>query len=207
VYLSFNALADYANSHHLPSDGGHLFPHPYGGWAFAVAIDGAVLYAFISFKRAPWLASLLLIAGAAATYTLQRWHAEGALHPLVVAGVVPGAMILVTFAWHRIRAASIPTPLGTPVPDQPDADQPDLDQDRGPGRDRPRVAQDAVRRGVPATRGGPSLPKADQVALDRAAKNGPEAVEAAVARRGLERSLVAARPERWPLPSRNGGGS
>jgi hypothetical protein len=35
---------------------------------------------------------------------------------------------------------------------------------------------------------------------------GPEAVEAAVARRGLERSLVAARPERWPLPSRNGSG-
>jgi len=96
AYLSFNALADYANGH-------HLFPEPWGGYAFAVAIDGSVLYAFISFRRAQVMAGVLLVTGAAATYMLQRWHAQDAAHPLVVAGVVPGLMILVTFAWHRIR--------------------------------------------------------------------------------------------------------
>jgi hypothetical protein len=96
AYLSFNALADYANGH-------HLFPQPYGGWAFAVAVDGSVLYAFISFKRAPWMAGVLLLVGAATTYFLQRWHAQDADHPLIVAGVVPGLMVLVTLAWHLIR--------------------------------------------------------------------------------------------------------
>lgn len=121
AYLSFNALADYANAH-------HLFPQPYGGWAFAVAIDGSVLYAFVSFKRAPWLAGALLVSGAAATYTLQRWHAQGALHPLMVAGVVPSLMVLVTFAWHRIRAGGIrPDWIGDvpPPPAQPKEPEPD----------------------------------------------------------------------------------
>lgn len=161
VYLSFNALADYANAHRLPN-GRPLFPHPYGGWALAVAIDGAVLYAFISFKRAPWLAGLLLVSGAATTYTLQRWHAEGHRHPLVVAGVVPGAMILVTFAWHRIRSRPdwvTPTPLGRPVPATPDPD-PDPEPERDPGpesdRTRPRVAQDGPDARRPATRGRPA---------------------------------------------------
>jgi hypothetical protein len=112
AYLSFNALADYANAH-------ALFPLPYGGWAFAVAIDGSVLYAFISFKRAPWLAGILLVSGAAATYTLQRWHAQGALHPLMVAGVVPALMVLVTFAWHRIKAAELRPDWPIPVPQTP----------------------------------------------------------------------------------------
>jgi hypothetical protein len=133
AYLSFNALADYANAH-------ALFPEPGGGWAFAVAVDGTVLYAFISFKRAPWVAGLLLVSGAAATYTLQRWHAQGALHPLMVAGVVPGAMILVTFAWHRIRAwrpVWEPTPLGHPVPEPA---PPDPDPEPAPDPEpRPKV--------------------------------------------------------------------
>jgi hypothetical protein len=109
AYLSFNALADYANGH-------HLFPEPWGGYAFAIAIDGSVLYAFISFRRAPWLAGLLLVTGATATYTLQRWHAEKHQHALVVAGVVPGLMVLVTFAWHRIREAVPPVPGVPTVP-------------------------------------------------------------------------------------------
>ena len=109
AYLSFNALADYANGH-------HLFPEPWGGYAFAVAIDGSVLYAFISFRRAQVMAGVLLVTGAAATYMLQRWHAQDADHPLVVAGVVPGLMILVTFAWHRIREAVPPVPDVPAVP-------------------------------------------------------------------------------------------
>jgi hypothetical protein len=119
AYLSFNALADYANGH-------HLFPQPYGGWAFAVAVDGSVLYAFISFKRAPWMAGVLLLVGATTTYLLQRWHAEQAPHPLIVAGVVPGLMVLVTLAWHLIRElgddvspASQVSPVSQPVPPVP----------------------------------------------------------------------------------------
>jgi hypothetical protein len=114
AYLSFNALADYANGH-------GLFPQPYGGWAFAVAVDGSVLYAFISFKRAPWMAGVLLLVGATTTYLLQRWHAEQAPHPLIVAGVVPGLMVLVTLAWHLIRElADDPAPQpAQPVPPVP----------------------------------------------------------------------------------------
>lgn len=108
AYLSFNALADYANGH-------HLFPEPWGGYAFAVAIDGSVLYAFISFRRAQVMAGVLLVAGALSTYMLQRWHAQDAPHPLVVAGVVPGLMILVTFAWHRIREAEVPAVPAVPA--------------------------------------------------------------------------------------------
>jgi hypothetical protein len=121
AYLSFSALAEYANGH-------HLFPEPQGGYAFAVAIDGAVLYAFISFRRAPWLASLLLVAGALSSFVLQQWHAANDQHPAVVAGVVPAAMVLVTFAWHRIRDAGwVPdwatepvVPLSDPPVDPPD---------------------------------------------------------------------------------------
>jgi hypothetical protein len=119
AFLSFNALAEYANSH-------HLFPEPWGGWAFAVAVDGSVLYAFISFKRAPWMAGVLLLVGATTTYLLQRWHAEQAPHPLIVAGVVPGLMVLVTLAWHLIRElgddvspVSQVSPASQPVADVP----------------------------------------------------------------------------------------
>jgi hypothetical protein len=206
AYLSFNALADYANAH-------HLFPEPQGGWVFAVAVDGATLYAFISFRRAPWLAGTLLVSGAAATYTLQRWHAEGHLHPLVVAGVVPGAMLMVTFAWHAIREAEDrPTwitepfvPLGPEVPDEPapdqEPDQPERTKVARNNSGRPNTTTSA-RLGRP--RNG-TLTKADMQALDRARKD-PARVERVMVRRGLDRSLVAARPERWPLPSRNGNG-
>ena len=159
AFLSFSALAGYTNAHTLPN-GDPLFPDPWGGYALAVAVDGAVLYAFISFQRAPWLAGLLLVSGAAATYTLQRWHAQGALHPLMIAGVVPGAMVLVTFAWHRIRAAEpAARPVWDPLPPPP----PDPDPDEEPAEEpvlvpqtRPRVAQDGARRPGPATRGRPS---------------------------------------------------
>jgi hypothetical protein len=122
AYLSFSALAEYANGH-------HLFPEPQGGYAFAVAIDGAVLYAFISFRRAPRLAALLLVAGALSSFVLQQWHAANDQHPAVVAGVVPAAMVLVTFAWHQIRDADgwVPdwatepvVPLSDPPVDPPD---------------------------------------------------------------------------------------
>jgi hypothetical protein len=71
-----------------------------------VAVDGTVLYAFITFRRARLMAGTLLVAGAVTTYMLQRWHAEQAAHPLIVAGVVPGLMVLVTLAWHLIRDVS-----------------------------------------------------------------------------------------------------
>jgi hypothetical protein len=120
AFLSFNALAEYANSH-------HLFPEPWGGWAFAVAVDGTVLYAFITFRRARLMAGTLLVAGAVTTYMLQRWHAEQAPHPLIVAGVVPGLMVLVTLAWHLIRDVSQDVPgsrsprqqAATPAPERP----------------------------------------------------------------------------------------
>jgi hypothetical protein len=108
AFLSFSALSEYANT-------ADLFPQPAGGWAFAIAIDGAVLYAFISFKRAPWLASLLLVSGAATSFVLQQWHASTDPHPAVVAGVVPAAMVLVTFAWHSIRSR-MPDPVAVAAP-------------------------------------------------------------------------------------------
>jgi hypothetical protein len=124
AFLSFSALSEYANT-------ADLFPQPTGGWAFAVAIDGAVLYAFISFRRAPLLASLLLVSGAATSFVLQQWHASADPHPAVVAGVVPAAMVLVTFAWHSIRsrmpdlvAVSAPAPGPAPTSD------PDVRHDR-----------------------------------------------------------------------------
>lgn len=193
AFLSFSALSDYANAH-------HLFPLPYGGWAFAVAIDGSVLYAFISFKRAPWLAGTLLVSGAAATYTLQRWHAQGAPHPLMVAGVVPALMVLVTFAWHRIKAAEAkafrPTwPVDYPVPEPVPEPEPEP---------VPEPLSTAARERPSGN--GTGIAKKDMVALDRAKKD-PAKVEQIVVERGLDRSAVAARPERWPLPSRNGNGS
>ena len=113
--LSFSALANYTSAHTLPN-GEPMFPW-WGGAALAIAVDGSVLYAFISFKRAPWLAGALLASGAVATYMLQRWHAQGALHPLWVAGVVPALMVLVTVAWHRIRSSAEPAPtISTPAP-------------------------------------------------------------------------------------------
>jgi hypothetical protein len=156
AYLSFNALAEYANTH-------RLFPLPYGGWAFAVAIDMTVLFAFISFKRAPWLAGILLVSGAASTYTLQRWHAEGALHPLMVAGVVPGLMVLITFTWHRIKAAEARPDWPIPVPQNPaPEDVPPKATPPGPVQPapvppaRPRPTQDVARtRGRPVGRGRP----------------------------------------------------
>lgn len=200
AYLSFSALSDYANAH-------HLFPAPGGGWALAVAVDGSVLYAFISFKRAPWLAGILLVSGAATTYFLQRWHAQGALHPLVVAGVVPSLMVLVTVAWHRIKSyRPIPTPLGHPVPepDQTPAPEEDRPMAPAPGPAHPDPDQERPKVGTPrpATL---QLAKADMQALDRARKD-PAVVERVMVRRGLDRSVVELRPERWPLPSRNGNG-
>ena len=150
AFLSFSALSDYANAH-------ALFPLPYGGWAFAVAVDMTVLYAFISFKRAPWLAGTLLVSGAASTYTLQRWHAQGALHPLMVAGIVPALMVLITFTWHRIKAAEArPTwPLDYPVPEP--APDPDPEPEPVPSS-RPRPTQGEARRPGPVGRGRPFTP-------------------------------------------------
>jgi len=161
AYLSFSALSDYANAH-------HLFPAPGGGWALAVAVDGSVLYAFISFKRAPWLAGILLVSGAATTYFLQRWHAQGALHPLVVAGVVPSLMVLVTVAWHRIKSyRPIPTPLGHPVPEPGQTPAPEEDRPMAPapGPAHPDPQPDQV---PERTRNGGARLTADQEAMVRA---------------------------------------
>ena len=51
--LSFSALSGYANAHFVAETTEPLFPQPYGGWAFAVAIDGAVLYAFDLLQACP----------------------------------------------------------------------------------------------------------------------------------------------------------
>lgn len=102
AYLGFSAVSDYTNRH-------HLFPYPWGGYAMAIFVDGMLLFAFISFRKAPRLAGLLLLAAAVTTYTLQRWHAElvagaqHAWHPLILAGIVPGGLVLATWAWHHIR--------------------------------------------------------------------------------------------------------
>jgi hypothetical protein len=100
--MAYNALSEYTNLH-------GLFPRPWGGLAMAVVIEGTLLFSFITFRRAPRMAGLLLVASAVTTYTLQRWHAEvlsgktTAMHPLIVAGIVPAAMVLTTWAWHLIR--------------------------------------------------------------------------------------------------------
>jgi hypothetical protein len=116
-YLSFNALSEYTDMH-------GLFPRPWGGRAMAVAVDGTVLYAYLSFRRGQWLrnimAGVLLCFGATTTYLFQRWHAEviggnpSEMHPLIIAGVVPAAVVLVTFAWHLIRYE--PTEPAAPAP-------------------------------------------------------------------------------------------
>lgn len=51
--------------------------------------------------------------------------------------------------------------------------------------------------------GAPALSPADRQALDRAGKD-PAKVKATAVRRGIDLELVAARPQRWPLPSENG---
>jgi hypothetical protein len=58
---------------------------------------------------------------------------------------------------------------------------------------------------VGTLRNGTALTKADMQALDRARKD-PTVVERVMVRRGLDRSVVATKPERWPLPSQNGNG-
>jgi hypothetical protein len=169
--------------------------------------------------------ALIITATAASAYLNAAHVAPGAPDVArVVAGAVPvtllGAVHLLVLLLLRLLAGRpqvrpdwpMPVPE-TPAPEEasptaipPGSVEPDPDQDRGPGGYRSRVAQDTARRPGPATRGGPrngTLTKADMQALDRAGKN-PAGVERIVAKRGLDRSLVAARPERWPLPSRNG---
>ena len=112
VFMAYSAIASYTNLH-------RLFPQPWGGLAMAVAVEGTLLFAFITFRKAPRVAGVLLGFAAVTTYTLQRWHAEvldghtQAMHPLVVAGIVPAAMVLTTWAWHLIRPEPKPEPVYT----------------------------------------------------------------------------------------------
>jgi hypothetical protein len=103
IFNGSNAIAEYTNAH-------DLFPKPWGGYAMAITVDGLLVYAFLTFRRSPWMGGVLLVAAAVTTYMLQRWHAimvgvddRRGMATLVVAGIVPGAMVLVTFAWHLIR--------------------------------------------------------------------------------------------------------
>jgi hypothetical protein len=97
---------------------------------------------------------------------------------------------------------SVSTPSAVPVPATVPASAGPPSGPEHPVETRPKAA----RSGRPVALGRPTLPKADQQALDRAKKKGPVEVERVMVERGLERSVVAARPERWPLPSQNGHG-
>jgi hypothetical protein len=113
IFNGFNAIAEYTDAH-------GLFPKPWGGYAMAITVDGLLVYAFMTFGRDWRLGALLLASAAGTTYMLQRWHAEmiGATqssfsgqHTLIVAGIVPGAMVLVTFAWHVIKSRRVHEPV------------------------------------------------------------------------------------------------
>jgi hypothetical protein len=210
---SFGALVEIGN---IATTQANLttLPAPIAGWLFAGSVDLFIFFGYLKCYGPAWqivLSVVHILLGLATSVWLQYQHSMGRVDPVLVSVIPPLAVAVSLDTWvvsqliDWRRAFRPDWPI--PTPKVPDPEVPTPVEPKGPERPRPRVAQDAVRRRGPATRVGPSLPKADQVALDRAAKNGPEAVEAAVARRGLERSLVAARPERWPLPSRNGDGS
>jgi hypothetical protein len=126
-----------------------------------------------------WYAWAVIIAATAASAYLNAAHVAPDAPDVArwVAGAVPVTLLasvhlLVLLVLRLLAARPVPTPLGKPAPQTPapgvatpTAPPPEPakthpDQDRGPGGDRSRVAQGAVRRRGPAPRGGPPSKKA-----------------------------------------------
>jgi hypothetical protein len=183
-------------------------PHP-GPWPLAV--DGFIVVSALLVVEArrtghvkgAWWPRLGLLGATALSTAIQALYAPEAdwawtLHAWSPLAVLASFECLVWLVFSDFRPVWI-------LPDQPPPPPPDPEPDPEPDQDqtRPGVTPQRQRRPRPAAPGRPTLTKADQQALDRAQKD-PAEVERIMVRRGLDRSAVAARPERWPLPSENG---
>jgi hypothetical protein len=198
-------------------------PVPFAGYLFAGSVDLFIFYGYLKCYGPAWQIALSvfhILIGLATSLWFQWQHSKGIVDPVAVS-VVPALAVAVSLDtwvvsqlvdWFHTRNRPdwpIPVPQNPAPEDVPStATPPGPVQPEPVPPARPRPTQDVARtRGRPVGRGRPpengTLSKADMTALDRARKD-PAVVEQTVARRGLDRSAVAARPERWPLPSRNG---
>jgi hypothetical protein len=69
----------------------------------AAVVELGVIVSFLLFRRAPWVAGLMLVTFASCSYVLQKLHAEHVNHPLFISGIVPAALVLGGIALHLIK--------------------------------------------------------------------------------------------------------
>jgi hypothetical protein len=201
--LSYGALAEIGNAAVREVPGLFGMEPPWAGRIWAATVDGFILLGFLKVgDGVPWqvvLAVVHIVAGLGASLAFQWFHAQGKVDPLAVAITPPAAVFLSLDTWAlpkllahlQARKEEAGERIGSPPP----APTPREMERRPP-------ATVAPRRSTP----GVKLSQPDMMALDRAKKD-PVKVERVLVRRGIPRELVAARPERWPLPSDNGDGS